>query len=119
MSPTGGGIHGRFTIQAAPTARPFFLPGFSLESRSWRSASRAPGPRRAVSRYNGRKGRNAMPLRDHFPPPAAKMASWEAVHGGWPMVIVQSLARRLPHRYVAYPRVHLGSFAEIDVSAYE
>jgi Protein of unknown function (DUF4058) len=47
------------------------------------------------------------------------MASWEAVHGGWPMVIVQSLAKKLPLRYVAHPRVHLGAFAEIDVSAYE
>jgi hypothetical protein len=60
-----------------------------------------------------------MPLRDHFHGPVAKMAPWEAVHGGWPMVIVLSLARRLPQRYVAHPRVHLGSFAEIDVSAYE
>jgi hypothetical protein len=60
-----------------------------------------------------------MPLRDHFRPPTAQVASWEAVHGGWPMVIVQSLARSLPLRYVAHPRVHLGSFAEIDVSAYE
>ena len=60
-----------------------------------------------------------MPLRDHFHSPAAKAASWEAVHGGWPMVIVQSLARRLPLRYVAAPRVHLGAFAEIDVSTYE
>jgi len=35
------------------------------------------------------------------------------------MVIVQSLARKLPQRYVAHPRVHLGSFAEIDESTYE
>src|SRR4051794_27152087 len=35
------------------------------------------------------------------------------------MVIVQSLARKLPRRYVAHPRVHLGAFAEIDVSTYE
>jgi hypothetical protein len=35
------------------------------------------------------------------------------------MVIVQLLAHRLPRRYVAHPRVHLGSFAEIDVSTYE
>jgi hypothetical protein len=49
-----------------------------------------------------------MPLRDHFRPPASKVASWEAVHGGWPMVIVLSLARTLPERYVAHPRVHLG-----------
>jgi hypothetical protein len=60
-----------------------------------------------------------MPLRDHFRPPVSKIASWEAVHGGWPMVIVQSLARKLPPQYVAHPRVHLGAFAEIDVSAYE
>jgi hypothetical protein len=60
-----------------------------------------------------------MPLRDHFHSPVVNVASWEAVHGGWPMVIVQSLARSLPQRYVAYPRVHLGAFAEIDVSAYE
>jgi hypothetical protein len=60
-----------------------------------------------------------MPLRDHFRSPVAKVASWEAVHGGWPMVIVQSLARSLPSRYVAHPRVHLGSLAEIDVSTYQ
>ena len=60
-----------------------------------------------------------MPLRDHFRPPTSKAASWEAVHGGWPMEIVRSLARKLPRRYVAHPRVHLGSFAEIDVSAYD
>ncbi len=60
-----------------------------------------------------------MPLRDHFRPPISRVASWEAVHGGWPMVIVQSLAHLLPVGYVAHPRVHLGSFAEIDVSAYE
>ena len=35
------------------------------------------------------------------------------------MLIVLSLAPRLPQRYVAHPRVHRGSFAEIDVSAYE
>jgi len=60
-----------------------------------------------------------MPVRDHFRPPGSRIASREAVHGGWPMVIVQSLAKKLPQHYVAYPRVHLGAFAEIDVSAYE
>ena len=58
-----------------------------------------------------------MPLRDHFRPPTVKVASWEAVHGGWPMEIVRSLARKLPRRYVAHPRVHLGNFAEIDLPA--
>jgi hypothetical protein len=35
------------------------------------------------------------------------------------MVIVQHLVRILPQRYVAEPRVHLGSQVEIDVSAYD
>lgn len=30
-----------------------------------------------------------MPLRDHFRPPLSEVSSWEEVHGGWPMVIVQ------------------------------
>ena len=60
-----------------------------------------------------------MPLRDHFRPPLTERASWEEVHGGWPMVIVQQLIRILPERYVAAPRVHLGSAAEVDVSTYE
>jgi hypothetical protein len=58
-----------------------------------------------------------MPLRDHFHPPLADITSWEGVHGGWPMVIVQHLGRILPDRYVAEPRVHLGSQVEIDVAA--
>jgi Protein of unknown function (DUF4058) len=60
-----------------------------------------------------------MPLRDHFRPPFIQRASWEEVHGGWPMVIVQQLVRILPAQYVAAPRVHLGSQAEIDVAALE
>jgi hypothetical protein len=57
-----------------------------------------------------------MPLRDHFRPPISKRSSWEEVHGGWPMVIVQHLGRILPNQYVAAPRVHLGSQVEVDVA---
>ena len=57
-----------------------------------------------------------MPLRDHFRPPLDNLTSWEGFHGGWPMMIVQALARQLPPRYVAAPRVHSGSSAEIDVA---
>ena len=32
-----------------------------------------------------------MPLRDHFRPPLDNVSSWEELHGGWPMVIVQQL----------------------------
>jgi Protein of unknown function (DUF4058) len=60
-----------------------------------------------------------MPLRDHFRPPLDDSRSWDELHGAWPTVIVMSLNRKLPPRYVAAPRVHLGPHAEIDVSAYE
>ena len=60
-----------------------------------------------------------MPLRDHFRPPVSKRSSWEGFHGGWPMRIVEDLAPRLPDGFVAEPRVHLGSFYEIDVCAFE
>ena len=60
-----------------------------------------------------------MPLRDHFRPPVEKRHSWDELHGGWPMVIVQKFFPHLPSGFVAIPNVHLGSFFEIDVSAYE
>jgi hypothetical protein len=62
---------------------------------------------------------DAMPLRDHFRPPVSKRSSWEGFHGGWPMRIVEELAPRLPDRFVAEPRVHLGSYYEIDVCTFE
>ena len=60
-----------------------------------------------------------MPLRDHFRPPIDDLTSWEGFHGQWPAMIVQELARKLPRRYFAAPRVHSGSSVEIDVAAYE
>src|SRR6476646_320102 len=60
-----------------------------------------------------------MPLRDHFRPPVSKRSSWEGFHGGWPMRIVEDLSPRLPGGFVAEPRVHLGSFYEIDVCTFE
>ena len=60
-----------------------------------------------------------MPLRDHFRPPLDDSRSWDELHGAWPTVIVMALNRKLPPRYVAAPRVHLGPHAEIDVTAYE
>jgi Protein of unknown function (DUF4058) len=60
-----------------------------------------------------------MPLRDHFRPPLNAIASWEELHGGWPMVIVQQLKKQLPPGYTAGPRVHLGSMIEIDVATFE
>jgi Protein of unknown function (DUF4058) len=60
-----------------------------------------------------------MPLRDHFRPPVSKHSSWEGFHGFWPAALVQKLADQLPKGYVAEPRVHLGSFYEIDVCTFE
>lgn len=60
-----------------------------------------------------------MPLRDHFRPPVSKQSSWEGFHGFWPAAMVQALANQLPTGYVAEPRVHLGSFYEIDVTTYQ
>ena len=60
-----------------------------------------------------------MPLRDHFRPPVWNQASWEGFHGGWPMMMVLNLAPKLPRGYVAEPRVHLGSYFEIDVCTFE
>ena len=60
-----------------------------------------------------------MPLRDHFRPPLSEITSWEGLHGGWPMVIVQLLGKKLPAHYVAEPRVHLGAQVEIDVAAFD
>jgi hypothetical protein len=70
---------------------------------------------------NGRCGEEdlAMPLRDHFRPPLDNETSWEGFHGQWPAMIVLALSGKLPPRCVAAPRVNLGAFAEVDVSAYD
>lgn len=60
-----------------------------------------------------------MPLRDHFRPPVSKRSSWEGFHGLWPGVIVLQLASRLPARFIAEPRVHLGNYYEIDICTFE
>jgi len=60
-----------------------------------------------------------MPLRDHFHPPLENEASWEGFHGAWPTMIVIALGRKLPLGYAAEPRVHLGTYYEIDVGSYE
>ncbi len=60
-----------------------------------------------------------MPLRDHFRSPLDDQSAWEELHGQWPAMIVLALARRLPRRYIAAPRVHSGSSIEIDVATYE
>jgi hypothetical protein len=60
-----------------------------------------------------------MPLRDHFHAPLSNVRSWEELHGQWPAMIVMALSRRLPPRYVAGTRVHLGAYFEIDVASYD
>jgi hypothetical protein len=58
-----------------------------------------------------------MPLRDHFRPPLDHVKSWEELLGQWPAMIVIALVRRLPPRYVAGPRIHLG-VSEYEVRVY-
>jgi hypothetical protein len=65
------------------------------------------------------KEKLSMPLRDHFRPPVSKHSSWEGFHGYWPAAMVKVLGDQLPKGYVAEPRVHLGSFFEIDVCTFE
>jgi hypothetical protein len=60
-----------------------------------------------------------MPLRDHFRPPVWTHASWEGFQGMWPATIVMHLSQLLPSDFAAEPRVHLGSYFEIDVCAFE
>ena len=59
-----------------------------------------------------------MPLRDHFHSSSTYL-KWEALHGGWPMMIAQRLNSLLPEEYVAQPRVRLGDMMEIDIAALE
>lgn len=60
-----------------------------------------------------------MPLKDHFRPPVWNQASWEGFHGGWPMMMVLNLAPKLPKGFAAEPRVHLGTYFEIDVCTFD
>ena len=60
-----------------------------------------------------------MPLRDHFRPPIWTRSSLEGFHGMWPATMVQELSKVLPDDFTAEPRVHLGTYFEIDVCAYE
>src|SRR5947209_7298680 len=60
-----------------------------------------------------------MPLRDHFRPPLESRHSWEGFFGGWPAMIVQSLATLLPPHYAAEPRVHLGTPAASNTNPSE
>ncbi|HVA48347.1 MAG TPA: DUF4058 family protein [Pirellulales bacterium] len=59
-----------------------------------------------------------MPLRDHFRPPVDDVHSWDELHGGWPMMIVQELTEILPEPYFAAPGVHLGTLYEVDIGTY-
>lgn len=59
-----------------------------------------------------------MPLRDHFRSPLDDVRSWDGVHGGWPMMIVQQLITILPDAYFAEPQVHLGTLFEVDIGTF-
>lgn len=52
-------------------------------------------------------------------PPLDDATSWEGFHGQWPAVIVQQMRKQPPAGYVAEPRVHFGSYVEVDVATFE
>lgn len=60
-----------------------------------------------------------MPLRDRFQTPLSDLKNWEGFHALWPGLIAVDFNRRLPPRYSAEPRVHLGPEIEIDVASFE
>jgi len=60
-----------------------------------------------------------MPFRDHFHPPPSRKSTYQEVHGGWPMIIVQQLGHLLPSNFVAGPHVHVGAQVEINVATFE
>jgi len=60
-----------------------------------------------------------MPLRDHFHPPLTKRHSWDELHGGWPMKLVEYLLTQLPPEFYAAPQVHLGGAVEVDIGTFE
>ena len=60
-----------------------------------------------------------MPLRDHFRSPVNDRHTWDELHGGWPMMMVQHLYPIRPAGYTAAPGVHLGRAFEIDDPAQE
>jgi hypothetical protein len=47
------------------------------------------------------------------------MRHWESLHGGWPMMIIAGLRRKIPPRYFAELKVHSGAIIEIDVATFE
>lgn len=59
-----------------------------------------------------------MPLRDHFHT-ASTILNWQALHAGWPMMMVTRLNALLPKEYVAQPRVYLGTRMEVEFGALE
>src|SRR5437016_1355405 len=58
-----------------------------------------------------------MPLRDHFRSPLDDKRSWDELHGGWPMMIVQRLFGILPDRYVAAPSIRSDAAFEITAAS--
>ena len=56
-----------------------------------------------------------MPLRDHFRPTRGR---WDALHGGWPMMMATDLNGKLPPPYSAAPRVHVGAL-EVNIAAFD
>jgi hypothetical protein len=60
-----------------------------------------------------------MPMHDHFRPPVYGQSAWESFHAGWAVSIRNDLNRRLPPRFLAEVKVHLGTAVEADVAEFD
>jgi hypothetical protein len=60
-----------------------------------------------------------MPLYDHFRPPVSLRHDWVSFHTVWTAVLVEVLNKRLPRRFLAEAKIHLGRKAEADVIEFD
>src|SRR5947209_963293 len=65
------------------------------------------------------KGRNTMPLLDHFHAPLVDRYPWESFHATWAVALTGWLNRILPRRFLAVVQTHLGRRVEADVAEFE
>lgn len=58
-----------------------------------------------------------MPLLDHFHFPDMRLASWEEVHGMWPVMMAVRLNSFIPQQFRSGVSINLGNLVEVDSDA--
>src|SRR5437773_9100929 len=86
----------------------------------WFGRGQDPFRRRANTSALGQRGKQAMPLLDHFHPPLHGPRRWEGFHHSWATFIAKQLNEEsLPPGYFAESEISLGPELEIDVANME